>query len=51
MTDYEKIKQQTEDFAKGFGGRVYYEEWFNDKRQRMLKVVLTFKLDSSLPTE
>ncbi len=47
---YDKIKKQAEEFAKEHDGRLYYEEWFNDKKQRMLKVVLTFKLDSNLPT-
>lgn len=48
---YDEIKQTAENFAKDYKGRLYYEEWFNDKRNRMLKVVLTFKLDSDLPKE
>ena len=47
---YDDIKKLAEEFAKKYEGRLYYEEWFNDRRKRMLKVVLTFKLDSDLPT-
>ncbi len=42
--DEKVIKQESEEFARKYDGRFRYEEWLNDRKERMLKVVLTFKI-------
>ena len=39
------IKDEAEQFSEKYEGRWRNEEWLNDKNERMLKIVMTFKVD------
>ncbi len=40
----DEIKADAEAFSDKYDGRWRTEEWENDRKERMLKVVLTFKV-------
>lgn len=41
----EEIKAEAKSLSQKFYGRYRTEEWENEKKEAMLKVVLTFKVD------